>query len=278
MSGNKNKLIAYNYLGSKFSWLDYLYSNFPPSFVHLVDLFGGSFAVTLNYKGKVLRTANEINGEITNFFQVLRDHENELIRLLELTPISNREFDNCWIKSGNDIEDARRFYVRMRQSFFGLGAQRESKGFHLAIQKINCQGGETISRFINGTNKLRVVAAEIRKNVQIINDSFEKCIDRVDQPGTFFYADPPYPKECRASYNDYKFEFTDEDHVNLSIKLHRIQGLAMVSGYDCDLMNDLYGDWTKTEFPVKKNNMRSGEVQEVIWTNYQPTSNRLTLF
>ena len=42
----------------------------------------------------------------------------------------------------------------------------------------------------------------------------------------------------------------------------------MVSGYNSELYNDLYHDWRKVEFPKKKNNIRSSEVQEVIWMNY----------
>lgn len=84
MSGNRNKLIAFNYFGGKFTWLEYLYANFPHSFTHLIDLFAGSMAVSINYSGRVIKTANEINGDITNFFEVLRDHEPELTRLLIL--------------------------------------------------------------------------------------------------------------------------------------------------------------------------------------------------
>ena len=70
MTGNKNKLIAFNYFGGKFSWVDYLYQYFPKDFVHLVDLFAGSMVVSLNYRGKVIKTANEINSDITNYFEV----------------------------------------------------------------------------------------------------------------------------------------------------------------------------------------------------------------
>lgn len=49
-----------------------------------------------SYRGNVIRTANEINGEITNFFEQLREHEDELIRMLELTPCSELEYRKCW--------------------------------------------------------------------------------------------------------------------------------------------------------------------------------------
>lgn len=271
MSGNKNKLIAFNYFGGKFTWVDYLYQNFPSDFTHLIELFAGSFVVSLNYNGRVIKTANEINSDITNFFEVLRNNESDLVRLLLLTPCSETEYLNCWEKSDDNIEQARRFYVRIRQSFFGLGAQRKNKGWHMAKKHVNASGGETVSRWNNAIEKLHDVADVIRSNFQIINGSYSDCIDRIDHPKAFFYADPPYPEESRKSKNDYKFEFTDDDHRLLSEKLHSIEGLAMVSGYDCNLMNELYGDFYKTKFPVKKNNIRSGVVQEVIWTNYDPS-------
>lgn len=72
----------------------------------------------------------------------------------------------------------------------------------------------------------------------------------------------------QSSKDDYLFEFTTEQHEHLAKKLHSIKGLAMVSSYNSDLYEKLYSDWTKIELPVKKNNIRSGEVQEVLWFNY----------
>lgn len=254
-----------------------MYANFPQNFSHLIDLFAGSMCVSLNYKGRIVRTANEINSEITNFFEVLRDHEEELIRLLLFTPCSEQEYKNCWIQSLDKIEQARRFYVRVRQSFFGLGSQHRNKGWHCAKQQVNAQGGETVSRWNNAIEKLHIVAENIRSNFQIVNLDYADVIDKLDFPKAFFYCDPPYPIECRASKNDYKFEFSDEQHERLSIKLHSIKGYAMISGYDCSLLNDLYHDWVKVKFPKKKNNIRSGEVQEIVWMNYD-LKNVNTLF
>lgn len=270
MSGNKDKLIAFNYFGGKFTFLEYLFKYFPDDFTHLVDLFAGSMVVSLNYKGRVIKTANEINIDITNFFAVLRDHEPELTRLLLLTPCSEQEYNNSWEPSEDKIEQARRFYVRIRQSFFGLGAQRKNKGWHMAKKQVNAQGGETVSRWNNAIEKLHEVAEVIRSNFQILNLDYADCIKKIDFPGAFFYVDPPYPLECRASSNDYKFEFDDQQHWELSKRLHAIEGKAMISSYDCPLMQELYGDWTMIKFPKKKNNIRSGEVQEVIWINYKP--------
>lgn len=268
MSGCRDRKIAFNYFGGKFTWVEYLYRYFPEDFTHLVDVFAGSMVVSLNYTGRVIKTANELNADITNFFEVLRDREADLIRLLLLTPCSAQEYHNCWELCRDPLERARRFYVRVRQSFFGLGAQRKNKGWHMAKQHVNAQGGETVSRWNNAIEKLHEVAEVIRSGFQITNWDYTVCIDKIDFPKAFFYCDPPYSKRSRKSYNDYKYEFTDADHEALADKLHRIKGLAMVSGYDCSLMNSLYHDWNKIALPVKKNNIRSSEVHEIIWINY----------
>jgi DNA adenine methylase len=271
MSGNTSRKIAFNYFGGKFSWLDYLYDHFPSDFIHLVDVFGGSFAVSLNFNGNVIKTANEINSHITNFFEVLRDHESELLHKLELTPCSKEEYNRCWEYdlSSDKIEAARRLYVRLRQSFFSLGSARKNKGWHMAKTQVNCSGGETVSKWNNALPKLVEIAKELRRNIQITNYDFLDCIQRIDFAGAFFYCDPPYPYETRASKDDYLFEFTTQQHEQLAEKLHKIKGKAMISSYNSDMYESLYSDWTKVEFPKKKNNIRSGEVQEVIWINYQ---------
>lgn len=142
-------------------------------------------------------------------------------------------------------------------------------------QHVNANGGETVSKWNNAIEKLHEVADVLRSNFQIINDNYSVCIDKLDFEKAFFYCDPPYVAESRASFNDYKYEFTVQDHIDLSDKLHKIKGLAMISGYNSKLYDDLYKDWFKVEFPPKMNNIRSSMVQEVIWMNYKKNINTL---
>lgn len=271
MSGNSSKIIAFNYFGGKFTYLDDLYQHFPVDFVHLVDLFAGSFSVSLNYKGNVIKTANEINQEVTNFFTVLRDQPEELLHRLHLTPVSNAEYNACWDITGDPIERARRFYVRCRQSFYGLGSQRKNKGWHMAKSQLNSKGGEAVSKWRNALIKLYEVAEIIRDTFQILNLDYKAAIDKVDAKGVFIYADPPYPLSCRKSQKDYRFEFSDDNHVELINKLNTVKSRAMISSYENDLYNDLLTPatgWTKVRLTPKENNIRTGKVQECIWFNY----------
>lgn len=274
MSGNKNKKIAINYFGGKFTWVDYLYSYFPDH-IHFIDVFCGSMAVTLNKPYSEIDTANDINSEVVNFFRVLRESPDELLRQLKMTPVSREEYNNCWYSdSVNDpLEKARRFYVRARQSFFGLGIQRKNKGWHMVKTISRSNFGETVSKWHNGIEKLIPVIDKLT-HIQIENDGFRNLIPKMDFPGAFFYCDPPYPLEARASKNDYCFDFEDQDHRDLAKILHGINGKAMISSYNCRLMQELYSDWYFVKFPKKKNNIRSGDVEECIWMNYEPMKNK----
>lgn len=159
-----------------------------------------------------------------------------------------------------------------------MGAQRKNKGWHLA-RRSGVDTGETVSRWHNGIEKLDAVVNRLT-HVQIENKDFRKLIPQMDFDGAFFYCDPPYHRESRCSFNDYKFEFTNEDHEELANILNNIKGKAMVSGYDCASMKRLYEDkgWRKISFQSKFNNLRFDQVQETIWMNYDIEPKQKQLF
>jgi DNA adenine methylase len=267
MSGNTSTLIAFNYFGSKFSYIENLYKYFPIH-EHFVDVCGGSMVVTLNKPKSKIDTYNDINSDIVNFFKVLRSDPEKLIQLLHFTPTSREEFNESWnMDEYSDIERARRFYVRARQSFFGMGAQNKNKGWHLAVTSSRSNVSESVSKWINGIDKLWFIIDRLRE-IQIEHTDFRDIIKKIDFKKAFFYFDPPYPTDCRGSENDYKYEFTLKDHEDAANLLHSIEGMAMVSGYDSPTMQNLYGDWEMIKFPSKNNNLRHKRVQECIWINY----------
>ncbi len=197
MSGNANKLIAFNYFGGKFTWCDEIIRYFPPH-RSFVDLFCGSMAVTLNKPVSALETANDINGDVVNFFKVLRNQPDELITLLELTPVSRDEYNSSWEipESADELERARCFYVRVRQSMYGLGIQQRNKGWHICSHNKETRKSQSVTRWNNALAKLGSIIKRIR-NVQIENRHWRQVVDMMDSPTTFFYCDPPYPEESR---------------------------------------------------------------------------------
>jgi DNA adenine methylase len=108
--------------------------------------------------------------------------------------------------------------------------------------------------------------------VQIENDTAIKVIQRYDSEDTLFYCDPPYPHDSRGDSQAYAYEMTDEQHRELASVLHNVKGKVAVSGYKCDLMEKLYGDWKVITAPEKVCHSTKGLRTEVLWVNYDVNS------
>jgi len=91
LSLRKPKLLAFGWYGGKFSHLDWLLPLLPPCH-HYCEPFGGSAAVLLNRPPSPVETYNDIDGEVVNFFRVLRERKDALIEAIALTPFSREEF------------------------------------------------------------------------------------------------------------------------------------------------------------------------------------------
>ena len=112
----RRKLIPFGWYGEKFSHLDWLLPLLPPCH------HAGSGAVLLNRPPSLVETFNDINGEVVNFFRVLREEKQRLIEAIGLTPFAREEFTiACEVSPDlHPIEHTRRFYVRARQERTGL--------------------------------------------------------------------------------------------------------------------------------------------------------------
>src|SRR5213082_3031228 len=106
------KLIAFGWYGGKYSHLDWLLPLLPQCH-HYCEPFGGSAAVLLNREPSPVESYNDIDGEVVNFFSALREHKQDLIDAIMLTPFSRDELTRaCREATANldPLERARRFY------------------------------------------------------------------------------------------------------------------------------------------------------------------------
>lgn len=267
------KKIAFGWYGGKFSHLDWLLPLLPET-IHYCEPFGGSAAVLINRVPAPVETYNDIDGEVVNFFQVLRDHPDEIIRAIGLTPFSRLELDNA-VTSSKDgvtkVERARRFFVRARQVRTGL-AQTASAGrwAHCVLTSRAGMAG-AVSRWLGSVEDLPEIAQRLLR-VQIESAPASQVIERYDTADTIFYCDPPYPHDSRTDVNAYGYEMTDDDHREIARLLRRVKGRVALSGYDSKLLNELYGDWHRTEAPEKQIHSSKAIRQEVLWTNYDPAT------
>jgi DNA adenine methylase len=276
ISTSHKKLIAFGWYGGKFSHLDWLLPHLP-SCHHYCEPFAGSGAVLLNRLPSPVETYNDIDGEVVNFFKVLRNDTEELIKQIALTPFSREEFAvACEIDPTlPPMERARRFYVRARQVRTGL-AQTASIGRWANCKNTSRAGmSGVISRWMGGVEQLEEIAHRLLR-VQIENRSAIDIIKLYDSEDTLFYCDPPYIHSTRGDNKAYGYEMTDQQHVELAEVLNHVEGKVAVSNYDCPLMDKLYPapKWRKIYARLKQINSTHDLRQEVLWLNYPETEIR----
>jgi DNA adenine methylase len=271
MTISNHRLIAFGWYGGKFNHLDWLLPLLPQT-MHFCELFGGSAAVLINRKPSAVETYNDIDGEVVNFFKVLRDKKDELIEKICLTPFSYEEFVKAIEKKGDptlsDVERARMFYVLARQTRTGL-AQGASPG-RWAYCTLTSRAGMAgaVSRWLGAIEDLPLIAQRLLR-VQIENRPAIDVIERYDSKETLFYCDPPYPHECRGDIHAYGYEMTDSQHEKLAQALHKAKGKVAISSYRCALMNRLYADWNCIEALEKKCHSIKKMRKEALWVNYK---------
>ncbi|MFP4470221.1 MAG: DNA adenine methylase [Bacteroidales bacterium] len=266
----RKKMIAFGWYGGKYSHLDFILPHLPEDAKHFCDVFGGSAAVLINRKPALIETYNDIDSELVNFFEVLRDYGEQLIKAISLTPFSREELINSLqYESGlSKLERARRFYIRARQTRTGL-AQTSSVGrwAHCVLTSRSGMAG-AVSRWLGSVEGLPEIVQRLQR-VQIENAPAIEVIERYDTEETLFYLDPPYLHQIRRDSKAYGFEMSDGDHFELSGILNQIKGRAVISGYKSKLYDELYKDWIRIDAPEKIINSSKGIRQESLWLNFQ---------
>jgi DNA adenine methylase len=264
------KQLAFGWYGGKYSHLDWLLPLLPACH-HYCEPFAGSAAVLLNRSPAAVETYNDLDGEVVNFFRVLRDHKTELVEGIGLTPFSREEFGlACELDmTVNPVERARRFYVRARQVRTGL-AQTASLGRWANCKNTSRAGmSGVVSRWPGGVEALPEIAERLLR-VQIENRPALDVIRLYDDADTLFYCDPPYVHGTCGDDKAYRHEMTDRQHRDLAAALSAASGLVAISNYDCELMRDLYPapKWRKHESAARTIHSTKDKRVEVLWTNY----------
>jgi len=265
----RRKKIAFGWYGGKFSHLDWLLPLLPECH-HYCEPFGGSAAVLLNRHPSPVETYNDLDGEVANFFRMLRERKDELIESIALTPFSREEFAiACELPIGiSNLERARRFFVRARQVRTGL-AQTASLG-RWANCKTTSRSGMSgvVSRWLGSVESLPEIAERLL-HVQIENRPAMEIVALYDDPSTFFYCDPPYVHSSRGDAKAYGYEMTDEEHREFVRALDKVEGKVAVSGYRCELYDTLFAGWSRIEAPTKHCHSVKRQRQECLWVNYR---------
>ena len=185
------------------------------------------------------------------------------------------EFDAATLTEDlDDLELARRFWVRVNQSF--VKSATTQTGFSVTANRssgVPAMIAGRLGRFAQVADRLAGVTIECCDGADLVT--------RLAGPDTAIYVDPPYLATTRRSGRradacaDYRHDMgATEDHERLAEVLHATTAMVLLSGYHSPLYDELYGDWEHIEKPVriqasnKATALGDGARIEVLWANY----------
>ena len=259
---------ALRYHGGKFRLASWIISHFPDHRVYK-ETHGGAASVLLQKPRSHGEIYNDIDRDIFNLFQVLRDPALaiQLIEACQLTPYSRDEFISAYEHSDNPVERARRTIVRSQMGFGSGAATFHKTGFR-------CEASRKHSTSAHCWAKYPFVISAICERLQGVNIENRDAIDLInycDTPDTLIYCDPPYLPSTRNSRNAssvYQHEMTEADHLHLIDNLKKSVGMVVLSGYENELYMDSLPDW---RFERKDSRISAGSgtklKTECLWIN-----------
>ncbi len=236
---------AFSYFGSKHRLALPILKYLPPHNAW-VDAFCGSAALTLAKSPAPIEIINDINGEIINFFEQLRNRPEKIYSILDFTPYAREELKKARENGGriSQIERARRFIVSSMMSINGMFGDHRG-GFSYSNSYARRGMEARVSRWNNMPLRLQFVVERL-KSVRLENKDARTLMKGfIKRPATLIYLDPPYLAKRSKGYD---FDQTDEKfHEELLDIACTAKCMILISGYD----NPLYKKYLKSKFGWK---------------------------
>lgn len=260
------------YPGAKWRLADWIVGHLPAHEVYLEPFFG-SGAVFFSKQPARLETISDLDGDVVNFFRVLRERPEELAWEVAATPWAREEWEASYQPTNDPLERARRFIVRAHQSH-GMRPRNRTGWRHATGISASMGGGiRNVARQWANLPPLLLATAERLKDAQIEQRPALDVIARFAHTGCLIYADPPYPRSTRSEWQ-YKHELTDADHLALLAALDAHPGPVVLSGYRCALYDNWLAGWQRLDMPTMAEGGRARV--ESLWLNAKAA--RPTLF
>jgi DNA adenine methylase len=264
--------------GGKSQLADALLQSSPPRFATYHEPFLGSGALFFRlYREGRLRQAvlSDVNPELIDTYQAIRDHVEEVIHWLTQFPHDREFYYQLREKDPNLLslpERAARMIYLNKTSYNGLYRVNRQGKFNVPF------GRHSKPNYLDADN-LRAVSRALR-DVELHCARFETVLQRAC-PGDFVYFDPPYVPvsrtACFTSYHSEGFGLQEQEKLrDVCLALDRRRVAVMVSNSDTPTVRNLYASppfhlttlWARRA--INCNGAKRGKIPELVITNYPP--------
>jgi DNA adenine methylase len=250
---------------------------FPKEFNNYHEPFLWAWAVFFAIQKKQ-SFLSDINEDLINTWQVIKNNPIELINFLKTLKYSKEQFleirawdrEDNWKEKYSSVQRAWRFLYLNRTCFNWLYRVNSKWQFNVPFGKYKNPD------FIQEENILNVskLLNKTQANIQVA--SFEKVLENVKK-GDFVYFDPPYDVlSSTANFTSYTQDwFGKQWQIKLAEVFRQLDNMwvkLMLSNHNTPLIQELYKDY-KIDIVKARRNVNSKadkrwEVEEVVVRNY----------
>jgi DNA adenine methylase len=245
------------------------------------EAYGGSAAVLLEKPPSQFEVYNDLNGDLVNFYRVLRNEPEELIRQIELTPYARDEYATAGDEVEDPIERARRFMVASWMTVAGFDGKFRSVTDWRRLLRSD-RPAPPSRQWASLGNRLWAAAQRLR-SVQIDNKPALDILQDYDAPNVCHYIDPPYPTSTRTGPKRYPFEMNDAQHAEMLEVVIRLQGSVVISSYRNEVYDRALRSFTRHDITVPLHSTMAGRGQkrtertECVWVRAPHPHQQATL-
>lgn len=241
-----------------------------------VEPFCGAAWVLFGKSPSPVEVINDIDGDLINFFQVIKKRPEDFIDSFDLDLVSREVFEqlaNTNTDQMDEIERAHRFYYLIMA---GWGGELNYPRFQTSIS----DGGHG-NRLIGALKTLRTRIEPVHERLRTViieNLDWRKCIKRYDRDGVVMYIDPPYPGNGVNYAHNMK---SWSEHHELALMLEDTKSKWILSSYDNPEIRDMFHQYTiipvttSSGMRKSKTNTERVVVQEVLIMNYELQEHRI---
>lgn len=251
------------YYGGKQTLLKHILPLIPPHKLYCEPFFGGGAVFFAKPKAEV-EIINDVNGEVVNFFKVVKTKFSELQKEIQGSPHSRELFKRAkaiydFPDMFTDVQRAWAFWILTNQGFAGMIG---SWGFGKTASKEKAVATKRDTFTKDYADRLRTVQVEH-------NDAL-KVIDRCNDKQSFIYCDPPYINSDQGHYEGY----SSTDYEQLLKRLAKFKGKFLLSSYPSTLLSKYIKKYKWKFKRVKKavavTKLTDKQKIEMIVMNYDP--------